>query len=467
MRFQDLPIDPRLLRTLEAMRLTEPRPIQREVLPIALAGRDLVALAPTGTGKTVAFGLPLAQRLLAHPPARRRGGPTDPRERLRALVLCPTRELAIQVGEELGRLVKGLVLRVGTVVGKSALSPQREMLRRGVDLLVGTPGRVRELLELDALSLAFVRQVVIDEADRMLDLGFLPQVRWILDRTAASPQRMLFSATMPREVESLVEEFLREPTRVAVGTVNAAAPHLEHRLYQVPDPLKVPLLLRVLAGSRRQAIVFARTRRRVGWVAEALRRNGIAAESLHGDRTPAQRTAAMKAFTEGRATVLVATDVAARGLHVPGVALVVNYDLPLAREEWVHRVGRAAHGGGEGGSISFRTPEERDTWRSIERLGGVALRAEPLPEDLAPRQPAKAPSKPPSKPPQKPRPSRLLRAPTAAKAATPAKPRLRGEGPRIGRRGEARKPSPGRSRGRRGPAKPLVPGRGVVRREAE
>ena len=375
MRFEDLIEDPRLLRTIAAMGFEAPREIQTAVLPAALEGRDLVALAPTGTGKTVAFGLPIARALLAHRPARV-GRRVDPRTRLRALVVCPTRELAMQVGGELDRLLKGLVPTVATVTGKSALGPQRTALQRGVDLLVGTPGRIRELVERDDLSLAYVRQVVVDEADRMLDLGFLPQVRWILERTAPLPQRMLFSATMPREVERLVEEFLRDPLEVEVGTRNAAAEHLVHRLIRVEEATKVPTLLAELGPSPRGVLVFARTRRRVGWVAAALRRHGLKCGMLHGDRTPRQRSAALGGFVDGRLGVLVATDVAARGLHVPGIELVVNYDLPLSPEEWVHRVGRAGHGGGSGRSISFRTDRDAQRWSAIAGLAGLDLAPE-------------------------------------------------------------------------------------------
>ena len=370
------------------MGLREARPIQEAVLPAALEGRPVVALAPTGTGKTLAYGIPIAQRLLRDRPegtAPARGGRRpDPRKRLRALVLCPTRELALQVEEALSGLVKGLVLRTLAATGKSAIGPQRAALAEGVDLLVGTPGRVRELLEEDSLSLAFLRQVVVDEADRMLDFGFMPQVRWILERTAAEPQRMLFSATLPREVERLVEIFLPGAERVEVGERNAAAPHLTHRLIDVADGAKVTLLLSLLAG-RSGAIVFTRTRRRAGWVAEALRRNGVAMAILHGDRTPAQRRTALNSFVEGRAAVLVATDVAARGLHLPAASIVVNYDLPLLPEEWVHRVGRAGHGGDRGESISLRTPQERERWKAIERIAGVKLAAERSGAAEAPR----------------------------------------------------------------------------------
>lgn len=502
MRFDELIDDSRLLGTLSAMGFAEARPIQALALPAGLAGRDVVALAPTGTGKTVAFGLPIAQKLLRTPPPRVAGRRVDPRTRLRALVICPTRELAAQVGEELARLVKGLVLRTLVVTGKSALTPQKEALAKGVDILVGTPGRLRELLELDAMSLAFVEQVVVDEADRMLDLGFLPQVRWLLERTAANPQRMLFSATLPREVETLVDEFLRDPERVEVGVRNAAAPHLTHRLFAAPEETKVPLLLSLLGSAPQGALVFARTRRRVGWVHGALRRHGLKVGMLHGDRTPRQRSAALEGFSAGRLGVLVATDVAARGLHVPGIRIVFNYDLPISPEEWVHRVGRAAHGGGVGGSISFRGEDESDRWRAIAKLAGIAIDAERPPAHVAPApRPARRPAGGSGAArrdqaggevdPGRRKADRRIQ-PAGAKAAredravakgaaprserqgatardretkSPARRTLKGQGPRIGRKGAARRPPPKGAprRGTKAASKALRPGSGVKR----
>jgi ATP-dependent RNA helicase RhlE len=325
----------------------------------------------------------------------------------------------------------------------------------------------------------------------MLDLGFLPQVRWLLERTAANPQRMLFTATLPKEVEKLVDEFLTDPERVEVGVRNAAAPHLTHRLFRVPEASKVPMLLSLLGGSPAGVLVFARTRRRVGWVGEALRRNGLKVGMLHGDRTPRQRTAALEGFSTGRLGVLVATDVAARGLHVPGIRLVVNYDLPLAPEEWVHRVGRAAHGGGVGGSISFRGEDEADRWRAIAKLAGLALDAEPTPSELlvpaAPRRERRTDA-------DKPAARKTGRSSERSSGKTVAKKPARrddrgsagaggrsgttggsggsrtisGRGPRIGRKSAARKPPP-KGAPRRGAASvgSLRPGRGVRRAGGE
>ncbi len=385
MRFTELLDDQRLLRAVAALGFEEARPVQAAVLPKAMEGRDVIALAPTGTGKTLAYGLPLAARLLDTRPPRGTRGRIDPRTRLRGLVICPTRELAQQVGAEISQLLRGLVPTVLVATGKSAITPQKAALAKGVDLLVGTPGRLRELLEADAMTLAYLMQVVIDEGDRMLDLGFLPQVRWILERTAAGPQRMLFSATLPSEVDRLAAEFLRDPVRAEVGLRNAVAEHLTHRLYDLTEDLKVPLLLSLLGEAPERVLVFARTRRRVGWVATALRRHGLRVGMLHGDRTNRQRQDALAGFTAGRLGVLVATDVAARGLHVPGIRLVVNYDLPVAPEDWVHRVGRAAHGGGEGGSISFRDRRDAQLWQQIATLADVSVEPDSLPRGVKPR----------------------------------------------------------------------------------
>lgn len=374
------------------MGYTDATPIQAATLDPMLEGRDVIGLAPTGTGKTLAYGIPLAQLLLLDPPPilrrERRGGKreaggryVDPKRRLRALVVVPTRELASQVATELRTLTKGSLLKVGAVWGKSALKPQREKIEAGLDVLAGTPGRLRELMDIDALSLAFVKHLVIDEGDRMLDLGFLPQIKTILDRMPGDRQMAFFSATMPPAIEELARVFLDEPKRIEIGTHTRAAEHLGKRLYEIEDALKVPFVLEtVVGGERRGVIVFTRTRRRAGWVSAALRRNGASVGLVHGDRSQNQRLRTLDQFGKGELAVIVATDVAARGLHIPAVTTVINYDLPLAAEEWVHRVGRAGHGGGEGEAITLVTPLERKRWRMIAEATGAKLRFEDLPE---------------------------------------------------------------------------------------
>lgn len=385
MSFDAMALHPVVRRGVDALGFREPTPIQRIVVPPALEGRDVIGLAPTGTGKTLAYLLPVAHRLLADPPplerlrkrsSRRSAARVDASTRLRAIVLCPTRELAQQVAKDARALLKGSLLKVAAVWGKSPLGPQRAAIEAGVDLLAGTPGRVRELLELDALSLVHIRHVVVDEVDRMLDLGFLPQVSMILERMPPERQMILTSATMPPVVTALAERFLRNPITVEAAGHTRPAEHVGQVLYEIDDLAKVALLLAVLQhGPRRGVVVFVRTRRRAGWVAAALRRKGIACGLLHGDRSQVQRDKALAEFAAGKSAVLVATDVAARGLHVPAVRTVVNYDLPLLPEEYVHRVGRAGHGGGFAESFTFLepTPEERARWERIATLGSVTV----------------------------------------------------------------------------------------------
>jgi superfamily II DNA/RNA helicase len=385
-----------VLRGIGEMGFKSPTPIQASFIPAALApaeggepdalrSRDLVGLAPTGTGKTLAYGIPLADLLLRHKPVETGGRRRDPRARLRALVLVPTRELAQQVAEEIRHLVRGSLLRVTAVYGKVAIAPQAEALKKGVDIVVATPGRARELIEADVMTLAHLLYVVCDEADRMLDMGFLPQVDWVLSRAPEGRAKWLLSATLPRQVEDLVHKKLSKPEKISVGTRNAAAAHLAHRRMLVDEELKTPALLSLLAQEdlRRGIVVYCASRRRTGWVAGALRKHEISAAVVHGDRSQLQREKALESFAHGRCRVLVATDVAARGLHVPGIKLVINYDVPVSPEEWIHRVGRAGHGGGEGASVTFVSPDERVRWESVVQLAQPEWDSMLVPEDVA------------------------------------------------------------------------------------
>ena len=374
------------------MGFTAPTPIQSAFIPAALeprdgdefSSRDLIGLAPTGTGKTLAYGIPLADMLLRHKPVETGGRRRDPRNRLRALVLVPTRELAQQVAEELRVLTRGSLLKVAAIYGKVALAPQVAAIAKGVDIVVATPGRAREMIEEDALTLAHLLYVVCDEADRMLDMGFLPQVEWVLARAPADRAKWLLSATLPREVEDLAHKLLAKPRKLEIGTRNAAASHLSHRRLLVEEEQKTPALLALLAKEdlRRGIVVYCASRRRTGWVAGALRRHDVSTAVVHGDRSQLQRDKALESFAHGRCRVLVATDVAARGLHVPGIKLVFNYDVPISPEEWIHRVGRAGHGGGEGASVTFVSPEERSRWESVVSLARPEWTAIELPEDV-------------------------------------------------------------------------------------
>ena len=386
--FGSLGIPEMLVRSLSAMGADVPTPVQRAAIPAALTGRDVAVVAATGTGKTLAYLLPVAKRLIDEPPPKMRGRPVDPRRRLRALVLCPTRELAQQVAREAAQLFRGSVLRTTAVYGKSPLAPQRDVVEEGVDLLVGTPGRVRELCELDAISLAFVQQCVLDEADRMLDMGFLPQAKEILSRAPESRQLLFYTATMPRQVETVVEEMLKDPQRVDLvgrerskvsGTPEARSDLGQH-LHDIDDEAKTALTVALIKdGKRRGVMVFCRTRRRAGWVAAALRRHEVKTVLIHGDRSQRQRQEALAAFAAGKADVVVATDVASRGLHVPAARCVINYDVPLLPEEYVHRVGRAGHGGGTAEAFTLRCPSDMERWMHVERAMRVKLVPEKAP----------------------------------------------------------------------------------------
>ena len=386
-------LHPLLTRNLARMGYAQPRPIQAAAQQPILAGRDLIGLAATGTGKTAAFVAPILHQLLSarpggEPKSRRDKRPVRPAERLRALVMCPTRELTQQVQKEAGVIAQGSVLRTTCAVGKSAIRPQADAIARGVDVLVATPGRAIELLEDGLLSLSHVRHVVIDEGDRMLDMGFLPQVELILQRIGEQRQVMLFSATMPPAMEDLARRFLRDPVRLEIGKHTTPVAHVRQHMIPVADQHKVDLLLHVLgaasaSGSHartpmRGVLIFCRTRRRVGWVGTALERHGIKVGVLHGDRSQAQRQKALEAFKDGDANVLVATDVAARGLHIPATRTVINYDLPMQAEEYVHRVGRAAHGVEDqvGEAFTLLDPEDRLKWRAIVNTTGIEVFAE-------------------------------------------------------------------------------------------
>ena len=371
--FKKFQLNPIVLRGLARFGYDRPTPIQDAAIPAALLGRDIVGLAPTGTGKTLAYTIPLAHRLLAEPPPTRKGRPVDPAKRLRALVLCPVRELAQQVAEEARSLMKGSVLRTRAVYGKAALKPQREAIAAGVDFLVGTPGRLRELIDSGALSLAHVRYVVVDEGDRMLDMGFLPQVRYLLARAPSERQMMFFSATMPEPISKLAAEFLEIPFRAEIGA-NTVVDHVGQFSVHVSDLLKVAVLLAMIKGEeRRGVIIFTRTRRRAGWVATALRRNDMQVGLVHGNRSQVQRQRAIERFASGDVAVLVATDVAARGLHIPAIRTVINYDLPITTEEYVHRVGRAGHGGGFGEAFTLVSPREEEQWPRFRAVAGAPV----------------------------------------------------------------------------------------------
>jgi ATP-dependent RNA helicase RhlE len=362
MTFETLGLSPALLRALAEQNYTTPTPIQAQAIPLALAGHDLLGGAQTGTGKTAAFGLPLLQRLSKQ---------TSPNgfRRPRALILVPTRELAVQVTENLRSYGKHLRMNISAIFGGAGMGPQVEMFRRGVDVLVATPGRLIDHLDRGTAKLDAVELLVLDEADRMLDMGFLPAMKRILGKLPRDRQTMMFSATFEAQLKQLAVEFMRDPRQVQVAAQNTIAQTISHRVHVVDAGRKRDLLIDIL-GTRHtdQAIVFGRTKHGCNRLAEQLEDAGLAAVAIHGNKSQAQRQKALNAFKAGKARVLVATDVAARGLDIPNLPLVINFELPMVAEDYVHRIGRTGRNGATGEALSLVAPEEGGLLRQVQRM---------------------------------------------------------------------------------------------------
>jgi len=361
--FEQLKLHPSLIQGVLDEGYDAPTPIQAQAIPAAIQGRDLIACAPTGTGKTAAFLLPTLQHLL-----------TGPSRQTRALVLTPTRELALQVDDQLSHLARHTSLKGAAVYGGVALGPQRQALRAGATFVTATPGRLLDHMRRGWLDLRHVEVLVLDEADRMLDMGFLPDIRRILSYLPSQRQTLLFSATMPKEIVRLAANVLRDPVRVQIGAGRAPAAGITQTLYPVPEHLKKLLLLELLGEADvESALVFTRTKRRTERLARQLAKSGIAAAQIHGDCTQGRRVAALEGFRSGRYRVLVATDVAGRGIDVEGISHVINYDMPDTVETYVHRAGRTARVEALGEAISLVTPADERTVRAIERATGQRL----------------------------------------------------------------------------------------------
>jgi ATP-dependent RNA helicase RhlE len=359
--FNNLGLEPRLLQAVESMGYTVPTPIQRDAIPFALAGRDVVGCAQTGTGKTVAFMLPIMQRIVPSP-----GAP-------RALVVTPTRELAVQIEEVAKQASMFTRHRVAVVYGGVGYEPQLKALRRGVDVVVGTPGRLLDLQEKGELVLSAIEILVLDEADRMLDMGFWPQVRRIISHVPDKRQNLLFSATMSSDVMRIIGSTLDNPERVEVALANTTADNVEQRVYPVGGQQKLDLLVQLIKDDKLdRVLVFTRTKHRADRVARVLDRNGIRGAAIHGNRTQAQRQKALDGFKAGHYNVLVATDIVARGIDIDNISHVVNFDMPNSPEDYVHRIGRTARAGNSGTAVSLLAPEEHETLRDIEtKLGSI------------------------------------------------------------------------------------------------
>lgn len=368
--FADLGLSDTLLAALERAGYDTPTPIQAATVPLGLDGRDVLGSAQTGTGKTAAFVLPMLQRLAAAGPMR---GPRPPR----ALVLAPTRELAEQVDYAIRTYGRGTGLFSVLLVGGMPHAPQNAMLRRGVDIVVATPGRLMDHVRFGTVSLDAIEVLVLDEADRMLDMGFQPDIQAVHEATPSERQTLLFSATMPKPVERLARELLRDPAHVAIGERRNPAATVDQRVVRVDEPNKLPLLLHLLRGNAgHRTLVFVRTKQRADEIADALYDAGFPAALLHGDRTQAERRRALNALRYGDVDVLVATDVAARGLDISDLTVVVNYDAPMQPEDYIHRIGRTGRADAEGTAVSFVSKGEDGLLRQIERHIGKTLSRE-------------------------------------------------------------------------------------------
>jgi ATP-dependent RNA helicase RhlE len=369
MAFTTFGLDPDLLRGVKELGFTRPTPIQQEAMPPALEGRDVFACAMTGTGKTAAFMLPILQRLKG----KRRGT-------TRALVLTPTRELAAQIEEHLSALAIHTALSGAAVYGGVGMGPQEHAFRHGVDVVVATPGRLLDHLRQPYARLEGLEILVLDEADRMLDMGFLPDIRRILRHLPAKRQTLFFSATMPPPIAALAAEMLRNPVTIDVGRPSAPASGITHAVYPVAAELKSALLTALLKeGEIRSAIVFTRTKHRANRLADYLLRKGIRVARIHGNRSQSQRADALAGFKAGRYQALVATDIAARGIDVEALSHVVNFDVPKASEDYIHRVGRTARADATGDAFLLVSPQEEPDLRRIEHAIGKRLPRVTLP----------------------------------------------------------------------------------------
>ena len=349
-----------------------PTPVQSRAIPPALAGHDIVATAQTGTGKTLGFALPLLQSLAG------KTGTTD-----KVLVLSPTRELAIQTNDTFAQLAVGTGIQTTVVVGGLDEGRQLRSIRRGAQVIIATPGRLCDFLQRKLVDLSGVRIIVLDEADRMLDMGFLPSIRAIMKELPASRQTLLFSATIEKSVAHLIEGYVRNPVRVSIGVTTKPVEQVDLHVYEVEQNSKLNLLGQLMRAEQGAFLVFARTRHGADRLAKNLARAGMKAARIHGDRTQGQRNQALNGFKDGTYRVLVATDVAARGIHVDNIAHVVNYDLPQVPGDFIHRVGRTGRAGARGTASTFGTRSERGEIMRIERELSIRMTKREVPADLA------------------------------------------------------------------------------------
>lgn len=377
MPFNNFQLDKSLVKGVKDLGFVRPTPIQADAIPPALEGRDVLACASTGSGKTAAFLLPIVNDLL-----------TKKRGTTRALVLAPTRELAVQIVDSCNSLAMHTPVTAAAVIGGLGMGPQEHAFRSGVDIIVATPGRLLDHMRLPYAKLDRIEFLVLDEADRMLDMGFLPEIRKILRQIPTKRQTLFFSATVPAPIAKLAGEMLKDPVTINLERVSTPAVGITQAIYPVPQELKSSLLMRLLKdGEMKEALAFTRTKHRANRLAEFLAKQGIAATRIHGNRSQAQRTEALEGFKSGKYRVLVATDIAARGIDVTALGHVVNFDVPAVPEDYIHRVGRTGRAELTGEAFTFVSPEEEGDLRAIERAVGKRLPRVTLPDfDYTARQ---------------------------------------------------------------------------------
>jgi ATP-dependent RNA helicase RhlE len=370
-RFTELPISLYLQDRLAAAEFVTPMEVQAAAIPHALNGKDILATAQTGTGKTLAFLIPIMEKLLA-----------QPAKGVQALVLVPTRELAMQINTQYEQLRGKKLPHAALLIGGNSERPQLETLRRGAGLIVATPGRFEDLLDRKLFNVKSVNTLVLDEADRMLDMGFIPAIRRIVAQLPRSRQTMCFSATLDPAVAHLVNDYLRNPVRLAFGSTSTAVESVDLIAYEVQADQKLSLLRRLLEREDGRSLVFVRTKRATQRLADKLERTGMRVSVIHGDRTQSQRTNALSSFQNGKSRVLVATDVASRGIHVDDITQVINYDLPAIAEDFIHRVGRTGRAGATGAAATFFTTVERSDLARLERTLQLKIRRARIDSDL-------------------------------------------------------------------------------------
>ena len=368
--FDSLGLKPELLRAIAEQGYTQPTPIQAQAIPVVLSGRDLLGAAQTGTGKTAGFTLPMLQLLAA----KASGSHSPARHPVRALVVTPTRELAAQVEESIRTYGKYISLKSTQVFGGVGIQPQIDALRRGVDVLVATPGRLLDHVEQKTVDLRQVEILVLDEADRMLDMGFIHDIRKILALLPKTRQNLLFSATFPDEIRKLAGSFMKDPVTVEVARRNTPAELVAQVAHPVDASRKRELLAHLVkTNDWRQVLVFVKTKHGANRLAQQLTREGVQADAIHGNKSQNARTRALEQFKAGEMRVLVATDIAARGLDIEGIAHVVNFEVPDTSEAYVHRVGRTGRSGADGHAITLVAPDEQRAWQALEKRVGLQL----------------------------------------------------------------------------------------------